>query len=43
MAQIDFGGVVEEVITVEEFTVEKARKVLADETIVVLIHQHFAV
>jgi ketol-acid reductoisomerase len=36
MAQIDFGGVVEEVITAEEFTLEKARQVLADETIVVL-------
>jgi ketol-acid reductoisomerase len=36
MAQIDFGGVVEEVTTAEEFTVEKAREVLADETIVVL-------
>jgi ketol-acid reductoisomerase len=36
MAQIDFGGVVEEVTTSEEFTLEKAREVLADETIVVL-------
>ncbi|MCJ8500613.1 ketol-acid reductoisomerase [Desulfatitalea alkaliphila] len=36
MAQIDFGGVVEEVITSEEFTLEKARQVLADETIAVL-------
>jgi ketol-acid reductoisomerase len=36
MAQIDFGGVVEEVTTAEEFTLEKARQVLADETIVVL-------
>jgi ketol-acid reductoisomerase len=33
MAQIDFGGVVEEVITSEEFTLEKAREVLNDETI----------
>jgi ketol-acid reductoisomerase len=36
MAKIDFGGVVEEVITSEEFTLEKARKVLANETIAVL-------
>ena len=36
MAQINFGGVSEEVITAEEFTLEKARQVLADETIVVL-------
>ena len=36
MAKIDFGGVIEEVTTSEEFTLEKARQVLADETIVVL-------
>jgi ketol-acid reductoisomerase len=36
MAQIDFGGTVEEVITAEEFTLEKARQVLADETIAIL-------
>ncbi len=36
MAQIDFGGVVEEVITSEEFTIEKAREVLAKETIAVI-------
>jgi ketol-acid reductoisomerase len=36
MAKIDFGGVVEDVITLEEFTLEKARKVLAKETIAVL-------
>ncbi len=36
MAKIDFGGVIEDVTTVEEFSVEKAREVLADETIVVL-------
>jgi ketol-acid reductoisomerase len=36
MTQIDFGGVVEEVTTAEEFTVEKAREILADESIVVL-------
>jgi len=36
MANIDFGGMVEEVITDEEFTLEKAREVLANETIAVL-------
>ena len=36
MANIDFGGVVEEVITSEEFSLDKAREVLKDETIVVL-------
>ena len=36
MAQIDFGDIVEEVITAEEFTLEKARRVLADETIAIL-------
>ncbi len=36
MAQIDFGGVTEEVITDEEFTLEKAREILKDETIAVL-------
>ncbi|MDI6687190.1 MAG: ketol-acid reductoisomerase [Desulfobacterales bacterium] len=36
MAKIDFGGVVEEVITSEEFSLDKAREVLKDETIVVL-------
>jgi ketol-acid reductoisomerase len=36
MAQIDFGGVIEEVVTSDEFTLEKARRVLADETIAVL-------
>lgn len=36
MAQIDFGGVIEEVITAEEFPLEKARQVLANETIAVL-------
>ena len=33
MATIDFGGVVEDVTTVEEFPLVKAREVLADETI----------
>ena len=36
MAQIDFGGVIEEVITSEEFSLKKAREILADETIAVL-------
>jgi ketol-acid reductoisomerase len=36
MAKIDFGGVVEDVVTSEEFTLEKARQVLAGETVAVL-------
>ena len=36
MAKIDFGGTVEEVITSVEFSLEKARKVLENETIAVL-------
>lgn len=36
MAKIDFGGVVEEVITSEEFTLEKAREILKNETVAVL-------
>ncbi|MFC1811935.1 ketol-acid reductoisomerase [Thermodesulfobacteriota bacterium] len=36
MAQIDFGGTVEEVITSEEFPLEKAKDVLSDETVAVL-------
>ena len=36
MAKIDFGGVAEEVITAEEFSLEKAREVLKDETVAVL-------
>ena len=36
MTQIDFGGVTEEVITSDEFSNEKAREILKDETIVVL-------
>ena len=35
MAQINFGGSVEEVVTREEFPLEKAREVLANETIAV--------
>jgi len=36
MAQIDFGGIVEEVITSEEFTLDEARELLEKETIAVL-------
>ena len=36
MAKIDFGGVVEDVVTREEFPLEKAREVLKDEVVAVL-------
>ncbi|MEM7296958.1 MAG: ketol-acid reductoisomerase [Bacteroidota bacterium] len=36
MAQIDFGGTLEEVVTREEFPLEKAREVLKEETIAVI-------
>ncbi len=36
MAQVDFGGVVEKVITRKEFSVKKAKQILAKETIAVL-------
>lgn len=36
MAKLNFGGVIEEVMTREEFPLEKAREVLKDETIAVL-------
>ena len=36
MAHIDFGGTVEEVITSDEFSLEKAREVLRNETITIL-------
>ena len=36
MAKIDFGGVLEEVITADEFPIEKARDILKDEVIAVL-------
>jgi ketol-acid reductoisomerase len=36
MAQFDFGGVMEEVITSEEFSLQKARERLQDETVAVL-------
>ncbi len=36
MAKIDFGGVVEEVVTLEEFPLKRAKEVLVDETVAVL-------
>lgn len=36
MATIDFGGVLEDVVTSDEFPIEKARDVLKDETVAVL-------
>lgn len=36
MAKINFGGVVEDVITVEEFSLDKAREVLKDEVVAVI-------
>ncbi len=36
MTKIDFGGVVEDVVTREEFSLEKAREVLKDEIVAVL-------
>ena len=36
MAQFNFGGTTEEVITDEEFPLQKAREVLADEVVAVL-------
>ena len=36
MAKIDFGGVVEEVVTRDEFPLARAREVLKDEVIAVL-------
>lgn len=36
MAKIDFGGVVEDVVTEEEFPLHRAREVLKDETVAVL-------
>ena len=36
MARIDFGGMVEEVVTRDEFPLEKAREVLSDEVVAVL-------
>ena len=36
MAQFNFGGVMEEVITDDEFPLQKAREILKDEIVVVL-------
>jgi len=36
MAKIDFGGVMEDVVTSEEFPIEKARQILKDEIVAVL-------
>ena len=36
MAKIDFGGVVEDVVTLEEFPLERAKEVLSGETVAVL-------
>jgi ketol-acid reductoisomerase len=36
MAKIDFGGTLEEVVTLEEFPLARAKEVLADETVAVL-------
>ncbi len=36
MAKIDFGGVLEDVVTAEEFTLQKAQDVLKNETVAVL-------
>jgi ketol-acid reductoisomerase len=36
MAKINFGGVVEDVITVQEFSLDKARQILKDEVIAVI-------
>ena len=36
MANIDFGGVVEQVVTAEELTLQQAKEILKDETVAVL-------
>lgn len=36
MAKLNFGGVTEEVVTREEFPLEKAREVLKNDTIAIL-------
>jgi ketol-acid reductoisomerase len=36
MAKIDFGGIIEDVVTSEEFSLERAQKVLENETLAVL-------
>ena len=37
MAEMNFGGVIENVMTREEFPLEKAREILKNETIAVLV------
>ena len=39
MAQLNFGGVTETVVIRDEFPLEKAREVLKDETIAVIVWQ----
>ncbi|MBN1831774.1 MAG: ketol-acid reductoisomerase [Deltaproteobacteria bacterium] len=36
MAKIDFGGVMEDVVTIDEFPLERARELLRDETVAVI-------
>jgi len=36
MAKIDFGGVIEDVVTSDEFSLDRARRVLAEETVAVI-------
>ncbi len=36
MAKIDFGGVLEDVVTLGEFPLSKAKDILANETIAIL-------
>ncbi|MFZ3045725.1 MAG: ketol-acid reductoisomerase [Desulfatirhabdiaceae bacterium] len=36
MAKIDFGGVIEDVVTSDEFSLDRARRILADETVAVI-------
>ena len=36
MSEMDFGGVMEDVVTRDEFSMEKAREVLSDEVVAIL-------
>ena len=36
MGQFNFGGMMEEVITAEEFSLQKAREILQEDTVTVL-------
>ena len=36
MAQLNFGGVIENVVTREEFSLEKAKEILKNETVAVI-------